>query len=64
MLGFSFLAYLVHAGADLGAGVISLFIKDPQEKGAIMASMAGTWDANETWLVVAGGVIFGAFPFV
>lgn len=29
-----------------------------------MASMAGTWDANETWLVVAGGILFGGFPFV
>ncbi len=64
ILGFSFFAYLILDGADLGAGVISLFVKDPQEKGAIMASMAGTWDANETWLVVAGGVMFGTFPYV
>jgi cytochrome bd ubiquinol oxidase subunit II len=26
--------------------------------------MAGTWDANETWLIVAGGVLFSTFPFV
>ncbi|MGC8467693.1 MAG: cytochrome d ubiquinol oxidase subunit II [Acidithiobacillus sp.] len=33
-------------------------------KDITMASMAGFWDGNETWLVVAGGVLFGAFPSV
>lgn len=63
-LGFSFLMYIMLDGADLGAGVFSLFTRDHQERGAIMAAMAGTWDANETWLVVAGGILFGTFPMV
>lgn len=63
-LGLSFLAYIMLDGADLGAGVFSLFVRDKQERGAIMASMAGTWDANETWLVVAGGILFGTFPMI
>ncbi|HET7314287.1 cytochrome d ubiquinol oxidase subunit II [Salinisphaera sp.] len=63
-LGFSFLMYIMLDGADLGAGVFSLFVHDHQERGAIMATMAGTWDANETWLVVAGGILFGTFPMV
>lgn len=63
-LGLSFLAYIMLDGADLGAGVFSLFVRDQRERGAIMASMAGTWDANETWLVVAGGILFGTFPLV
>jgi cytochrome bd ubiquinol oxidase subunit II len=56
--------YIILDGADLGAGVFSLFVRDPQERGAIMSAMAGTWDANETWLIVAGGVLFATFPFV
>ncbi|OCX74026.1 cytochrome D ubiquinol oxidase subunit II [Acidithiobacillus thiooxidans] len=64
LLCLSFLFYIGLDGADLGAGVFALFAKDEQERAAIMASMAGVWDANETWLVVAGGVIFGAFPLV
>ncbi|MDI7862742.1 cytochrome d ubiquinol oxidase subunit II [Rhizobiaceae bacterium n13] len=63
-LCLSILLYVMLDGADLGAGIISLFLPDEQERGAIMSAMAGTWDANETWLVVAGGILFGTFPFV
>ncbi|APZ43730.1 cytochrome d ubiquinol oxidase subunit II [Acidihalobacter ferrooxydans] len=63
-LGLSFMLYIILDGSDLGAGIFSLFVRDEDERGAIMAAMAGTWDANETWLVVAGGIIFGSFPLV
>ncbi|MEX1661811.1 cytochrome d ubiquinol oxidase subunit II [Thioclava sp. 15-R06ZXC-3] len=63
-LALSVTIYLILDGADLGAGIISLFYGNDQTRGAIMASMAGTWDANETWLVVAGGILFGGFPFI
>ena len=63
-LAFSVVVYVVLDGADLGAGVFSLFVRNEHERGAIMAAMAGTWDANETWLIVAGGVLFATFPFV
>lgn len=63
-LGLSILLYVILDGADLGAGIFSLFVRDHHERGAIMTAMAGTWDANETWLVVAGGILFGTFPFV
>ena len=60
----SVVLYVVLDGADLGAGVFSLFVRNADERGAVMSAMAGTWDANETWLVVAGGVLFATFPFV
>nr|WP_241964839.1 cytochrome d ubiquinol oxidase subunit II [Tatumella ptyseos] len=62
--GVSVLLYIALDGADLGAGIFSLFVRDHDERGAIMTAMAGTWDANETWLIVAGGIMFGTFPFV
>jgi cytochrome bd ubiquinol oxidase subunit II len=62
-VAFCVLAYIILDGADLGAGIFSLFVVDKDERGAIMQAMAGTWDANETWLIVAGGVLFGSFPF-
>jgi cytochrome d ubiquinol oxidase subunit II len=27
-----------------------------------MTSLGNIWDANETWLVLMGGALFGAFP--
>jgi cytochrome bd ubiquinol oxidase subunit II len=63
-LSLSVVLYVILDGADLGAGVFSLFVRNRDERGAIMSAMAGTWDANETWLIVAGGVLFSAFPFV
>lgn len=63
-VGFSVVLYIVLDGADLGAGIFSLWVRDEHERGAVMQAMAGTWDANETWLIVAGGVLFGSFPFV
>ena len=27
-----------------------------------MTSLSNVWDANETWLVLMGGALFGAFP--
>ena len=62
LIGLFVVLYIILDGADLGSGIYSLFNSDSEERGAIMASMAGTWDANETWLVVAGGAIFGTFP--
>jgi cytochrome d ubiquinol oxidase subunit II len=56
--------YVVLDGADLGAGVFSRFVRNADERGALMSARAGTWDANETWLIVAGGVLFSTFPFV
>ncbi len=62
-VAFSILLYIILDGADLGAGIFSLLVTDEDERGAIMQAMAGTWDANETWLIIAGGVLFGSFPF-
>ena len=62
-VAFSILLYIILDGADLGAGIFSLTVSDEDERGAIMQAMAGTWDANETWLIIAGGVLFGSFPF-
>jgi cytochrome d ubiquinol oxidase subunit II len=51
-------------GADLGIGVLSLFVRDQKHRSMMMASIGPVWDANETWLVIAGGTLFGAFPLV
>lgn len=55
-------AVVVLDGFDLGVGILCLLEKDEGRREALMASLEGVWHANQTWLVIAGGVLFGAFP--
>lgn len=62
--GLSLLLYLLLDGFDLGVGMFALSSRNEQERAHLMASIGPFWDANETWLVVAGGTLFAAFPAV
>lgn len=64
ILGFILLLYTMLDGFDLGVGIVSLLVRDDPTRGLLMASLGSIWDANETWLVLFGGIIFGAFPAV
>ena len=61
-LGLFLILYVVLDGFDLGIGVLSLFVREDERRGIMMASLGSVWDANESWLVVLGGALFGAFP--
>ena len=61
-IGLFLTFYVVLDGFDLGIGVLSLFVREEERRGIMMASLGSVWDANETWLVVLGGALFGAFP--
>lgn len=54
--------YAALDGFDLGVGMLCLMERDQDQKSVIMHSIGGVWDANETWLVLLGGALFGAFP--
>ncbi|OYX80064.1 MAG: cytochrome d ubiquinol oxidase subunit II [Flavobacteriales bacterium 32-34-25] len=55
--------YLVLDGYDFGAGIIHLFFaKTEKDKKAITNAIGPFWDANEVWLIAAGGILFYAFP--
>jgi cytochrome d ubiquinol oxidase subunit II len=56
--------YVILDGFDLGIGILTLFTPAQKGKSLMMKSIAPIWDANETWLVLAGGTLFGAFPLV
>ena len=63
-LGLFLAFYVLLDGFDLGIGVLSLFVREENRRGIMMASLGSVWDANESWLVVLGGALFGAFPVV
>lgn len=54
--------YVMLDGFDLGVGILSLTASSEERRGLLMTSLSNTWDANETWLVLMGGALFGAFP--
>jgi cytochrome bd ubiquinol oxidase subunit II len=54
--------YVTLDGFDLGVGILSLTSDDDERRGLLMTSLSNIWDANETWLVLMGGALFGAFP--
>ncbi|MRX66268.1 cytochrome d ubiquinol oxidase subunit II [Maribacter luteus] len=55
--------YVVLDGYDFGAGIVHLFFaKKEKDKKAITSAIGPFWDANEVWLIAAGGVLFFAFP--
>ncbi|MGH7074589.1 MAG: cytochrome d ubiquinol oxidase subunit II, partial [Stellaceae bacterium] len=61
-LGLFLVLYVVLDGFDLGIGVLSLFARGEERRNIMVASLGSVWDANESWLVVLGGTLFGAFP--
>lgn len=54
--------YVILDGFDLGVGILSLTSSSEDRRGILMTSLSNVWDANETWLVLMGGALFGAFP--
>ncbi len=54
--------YVILDGFDLGVGILSLTSSSEERRGILMTSLGNVWDANETWLVLMGGALFGAFP--
>ena len=61
LMGIAILVYVVLDGFDLGVGVLFPFADD-REKDRMIASIGPFWDANETWLVLAIGLLLVAFP--
>ena len=61
LMGLSILIYVVLDGFDLGVGILFPFADD-DERDRMVASIGPFWDANETWLVMAIGLLLVAFP--
>lgn len=62
IVGLFLVFYVVLDGFDLGVGLLSLVAGREDRRAVMMTSLSAIWDANESWLVVVGGILFGAFP--
>ena len=62
LMGLAILLYVILDGYDLGVGLLLGGARDEGERDAMIASIGPFWDANETWLVLATGLLLVAFP--
>ena len=62
IIAFGVVVYVILDGFDLGVGILFPFARSHADRDTMMNSVAPVWDGNETWLVLGGAGLFGAFP--
>lgn len=63
LIAVLWLGYLILEGFDFGVGsLLRVLGHDEEERRQVLRSIGPVWDANEVWLLVAGGATFAAFP--
>jgi len=63
LIAMLFIGYFFLEGFDFGVGMLLPFVgRTDQERRAVIATIGPVWDANEVWLITAGGSMFAAFP--
>ncbi|HEX3864361.1 MAG TPA: cytochrome d ubiquinol oxidase subunit II [Stellaceae bacterium] len=61
-VAFGIVMYVAMDGFDLGLGILFPFAPGETERAMMLNSIAPFWDGNETWLVLGGTLLIGAFP--
>jgi len=63
LIAVLWIGYLVLEGFDFGVGMLmALLAQNDRERRVLLNTIGPVWDANEVWLLVAGGATFAAFP--
>ena len=62
VLAISILLYVLLDGFDHGVGILFGMARDDERRATMLSAVSPVWDGNETWLVVTGVVLWGAFP--
>lgn len=58
-----FVGFFFLEGFDFGVGMSTQFLaKNDTQRRVLINSIGPFWDANEVWLLTAGGAMFAAFP--
>ncbi len=64
IVAFAIIMYVFLDGFDLGIGILFPWIASEKDRNIMIASVLPVWDGNETWLVLGGATLYGAFPMV
>src|SRR5690625_3142460 len=63
LIAVLFVGFFVLEGFDFGVGIVARFLgRDDAERRAYIRTIGPFWDANEVWLITAGGAMFAAYP--
>lgn len=63
LIGLLFVGFIFLEGFDFGVGMSTKFLaRNEMEKRVLINTIGPFWDANEVWLITAGGAMFAAFP--
>lgn len=63
IIAFGVFMYVFMDGFDLGVGILfPIAGRTEDDRDTMMNTVAPVWDGNETWLVLGGAALFGAFP--
>lgn len=61
IISFCIVMYVILDGFTLGTGMLLAKLNE-HEKDLAMSMILPTWDGNQTWLVLGGASLYGAFP--
>ena len=63
LIAVLFIGFIFLEGFDFGVGMSTKFLaRNDLEKRVVINTIGPVWDANEVWLITAGGAMFAAFP--
>ena len=62
LIGFAVIMYVLLDGFDLGIGILFPFFPNQHERSLMVSTIIHVWDGNQTWLVLGGASMYGAFP--
>ncbi|AJS61665.1 cytochrome d ubiquinol oxidase subunit II [Paenibacillus sp. IHBB 10380] len=63
LIAVLFVGFFFLEGFDFGVGMsTTILAKNDTERRVLINSIGPFWDANEVWLITAGGAMFAAFP--
>ncbi len=65
LMGIVLAGFAVMDGFDLGtAALIPLAGKNDMERRIIINTVAPVWEGNQVWIILGGGVLFAAWPYL
>ncbi|MEP6942715.1 MAG: cytochrome d ubiquinol oxidase subunit II [Betaproteobacteria bacterium] len=65
LMGIVLIGFAIMDGFDLGAGaLVRVLAHDDDERRALIETFEPFWEGNQVWLVLGGGAVFAAWPYL